>query len=75
MRLTIAVKDEHGKLYNLPDRYEFEPDHLTKLIDDFNTYCSTSTKQVHKRGGVYPCRVGSEKKLVFLKFDELVYIG
>lgn len=75
MRLTITMKDENGRLYALPDRYEFDPDELNRLVADFNTYCSDSNGQPGKRGGVYKCTAGSDEKMLFLKFDQIAYIG
>jgi hypothetical protein len=75
MRLNIAVKDQNGKPYSLPDRYEFAPEELDKLAADFSNYCSASGEQPARKGGAYKCTVGNEEKMLFLKFDEVVYIG
>ncbi|NJN57588.1 MAG: hypothetical protein HC879_08855 [Leptolyngbyaceae cyanobacterium SL_5_9] len=75
MRLNIAIKDHNGKPYNLPERYEFAPEELDKLAADFSNYCSANGEQPTRKGGAYKCNVGSEEKMLFLKFDELVYIG
>lgn len=75
MRLNIAVKDQNGKPYSLPDRYEFSPEELDKLAADFSSYCSANQEQPARKGGAYKCTVGNEEKMLFLKFDEVVYIG
>jgi hypothetical protein len=75
MRLNIAIKDHNGKPYNLPERYEFTLEELAQLAADFSDYCSANGEQPNRKGGAYKCRVGSEEKMLFLKFDEVVYIG
>lgn len=75
MRLTIAIKDENGKLYNLPDRYEFAPEELNQLVEDFTGYCTQEANGATKRGGVYKCMVSGDEKMLFLKFDEIIYMG
>ncbi len=74
MRLTIAVKDESGKVYSLPERYEFAPEDLDQLVADFRSYCCSDANGA-ATGGAYHCKIGSEDKMLFLKFNEIVYMG
>ncbi len=73
MELTLWFKGENGKLQ--PARtYFFEKEALDKLRKDFDNYCQNSNSNLDK-GGWYECKHNDKETIVFLKFQEILYIG
>jgi len=52
--------------------YSFEEGVLEQLRTDFKAYCKDSTSM---KGGCYECKWNEKPRVVFVKFDEILYIG
>lgn len=72
MDLRIGFRGENGKLHHIDD-YAIEEAELERLKKDFEEYIGSGT--VNPKGGVYKCTHFEKPSLLFLKFDEIVYIG
>jgi hypothetical protein len=73
MELSFWFKGENGKLESRRI-YFFEEEGLTKLKEDFHKY-SQGPKVSSIKGGWYKCKYNDKEMIVFLKFDEILYIG
>lgn len=73
MNLYVYIRGENGKPVPMPSAYHFEEDELDKLRNDFKNYCKSSGG-VNSGGGSYKCKKSGENTIVFLKFDEIVFI-
>jgi hypothetical protein len=71
MDLYFYLKGENGKLEDL-GMYTFEEEELEKLKMDFVKYCQDSNSM---KGGWYKCKDTKKDRIVFLKFDEISFIG
>jgi hypothetical protein len=75
MELTLWFKGENGKLEESKKDYWFDEEGLTKLQQDFDEYSQRSGLPGTKKGGWYKCKFNDKDTIVFLKFDEILYIG
>ena len=73
MLIDIGFRGQDGKLHELED-YDLEESEMKRLKQDFQNYVSLKNPP-HTKGGVYECTLGGKPKQLFLKFDEIVYIG
>jgi hypothetical protein len=72
MDLMLAFKGENGKI-EYTRVYSFDDETLTRLKKDFEEdYC---TATVPRRGGWYECTWDGKPRVVFIKFDEILYMG
>lgn len=75
--LLIHFRGENGKI-QFEGPYTFKEDALRGLIRDFESYCGVPDPKgstTIKKGGWYRCKNGNQHKMLFLKFEEIVYIG
>lgn len=73
MEIVIGIKGENGKLVHL-EGYTMEEAEIIRLKDEFVNHLAFSSAA---KGGVYKCTFGEQAtaKWLFLKFEEIVYIG
>lgn len=71
MNLVFWIKGENGKL-EYRGIYFFGEEELTRLRSDFEKYCQ-GTEPI--KGNSYECKCQNHDMIVFLKFDEIVFIG
>jgi len=75
MDLYFYFRGENGKL-EFREPYSFEGEALNKLGKDFNDHCLPSPSNSNmKKGGWYNCKFDNKDTILFLKFDEIIYIG
>jgi hypothetical protein len=75
MNLYFYFRGENGKLESIGP-YSFENEVINKLGKDFSDYCQPSPSNVNaKKGGWYNCKADDKDTILFLKFDEIIYIG
>lgn len=75
MNLYFYFRGENGKLES-KEPYFFENEVLIKLAKDFEEHCKPSNSTTSsKKGGSYKCKSDNIDTMVFLKFDEILYIG
>lgn len=76
MLLRIVFKGEQGKLDRGTTSYEFDNQELERLKNDFNDYVrSVESRGTTVRGGAYECRKNGTSSMLFLKFEEIAFIG
>ena len=75
MDLYFYFRGENGK-FESRGPYFFESEVLNKLEKDFDDHCQPSTSDANrKKGGWYNCKSDNKDTILFLKFDEIIYIG
>jgi hypothetical protein len=74
MDLYFYFKGENGNL-ECKGPYSFENEALMVLVRDFAAYCDSSDSTKMKKGGWYKCKYKDNHRILFLKFEEIVYIG
>lgn len=77
MELSFGFKGENGKIES-KGVYNFDAETAEKLKKDFETYLSgIASPRGLIKGGCYPCikEQSKERIYLFVKFDEIVYIG
>jgi hypothetical protein len=71
MNLIFWIKGENGKLEH-KGIYFFGEEELTRLKSDFDKYSQGSDPI---KGSSYKCKCQGHDMIVFLKFDEIAFIG
>jgi len=79
--LCFYLRGENGKI-EAQGAYLFNPQQVVNVINHFTIYCDSTDaitteekkSMCKKRGACYPCKFGDKSVILFLKFDEILYI-
>lgn len=82
--LCFYLRGENGKI-EAQGPYVFNHQQVVDVVNHFMIYCNSTDaitdaekKPMHKkrkkRGGCYACKSGDKQVILFLKFDEILYI-
>jgi hypothetical protein len=75
MNLFLYFRGENGKI-DTRGPYFFDLEQVNKLGQDFEDYCKPSKSDTNtKKGAWYRCKDNNKDMVLFIKFDEIVYIG
>jgi len=76
MDLYFYFKGENGNSAK-KGPYCFNENVLRQLVDDFLLYCNPNrdSKATNlKKGGSYKCKLDNKNIILYLKFDEIIYM-